>query len=30
MSQQSQRVIKARGLKEDVDLPELSILVNEI
>lgn len=30
MPKQSQRVIKARGLKEGVDLPELGILVNEI
>ena len=28
MSKQSQKVIKTKGLKEDVDLPERGILVN--
>lgn len=30
MFKRLQRVIKTRGLKEDVDLPELGVLVNEI
>lgn len=30
MFKHSQRIIKTRDVKEDVDLPELGILINEI